>query len=64
MARFMEEIGEYEKANRIFHQAYAADTTLYGQWHELVATDLYYLALTDYYLANYQEAHQYAKLCA
>jgi len=59
----MEEIGEYDKSNRIFHQALHADSLMYGQWHELVATDMYYLALTYFHLAKYAEAKNYGKLC-
>jgi tetratricopeptide (TPR) repeat protein len=60
-ARCMEEIGEYEKANKIFHQSLYADTTMFGQWHEVVATDMYFLALTYIHLANYTSARNFAR---
>lgn len=61
VAKFLEEIGDYQRANRIFHQALTADSSLHGQWHEITAADLFYLALTYFHLADLTSSVNYAR---
>lgn len=60
-AKFLEEIGEYQSSNRIFHQALHGDSILFGQYHEVTASDLFYLAVTYFHLADYEASANYAR---
>uniref|UniRef100_A0A6B2KWH3 Uncharacterized protein n=1 Tax=Arcella intermedia TaxID=1963864 RepID=A0A6B2KWH3_9EUKA len=61
LSEFFSGIGQYDPALKLLRVVLYTDENLYGQWHELVATDLYLMALVNYHKADYTEAHSKAQ---